>query len=155
MPHVPVRVHAPHAWLLANECLWDTVVNMRTRTYLIFWSALFIGVVLAVVLAGCSVPNDQQAVVKGIETVLTARVEPISTTQPTAIPPTAITRSAIPLTAVKPTAIPPSPDPYSSGGRIAFTSRRDGNGEIYVMDADGSNQTNLTSNPAHEYFPDW
>ncbi|MEC7788197.1 MAG: hypothetical protein VYB76_01960, partial [Chloroflexota bacterium] len=68
---------------------------MRTRTYLLFWSALFIGVVLVVVLAGCSVPNDQQAVVKGIETVLTARVEPISTTQPTAIPPTAIPPTAI------------------------------------------------------------
>ena len=32
--------------------------------------------------------------------------------------------------------------------RIAFVSNRDGNLEIYVMNADGSGQTNLTNNPA-------
>jgi hypothetical protein len=32
--------------------------------------------------------------------------------------------------------------------RIAFTSRRDGNEEIYVMNADGTEQTNLTNNSA-------
>ncbi|WP_203884821.1 hypothetical protein, partial [Planotetraspora kaengkrachanensis] len=30
-------------------------------------------------------------------------------------------------------------------GKIAFTSVRDGNDEIYVMNADGSGQTNLTN----------
>ena len=34
------------------------------------------------------------------------------------------------------------------GAQIAFTSYRDGNREIYVMDADGSNLRNLTRNPA-------
>ena len=33
-------------------------------------------------------------------------------------------------------------------GKIAFISNRDGNDEIYVMNADGSNQTRLTNNPA-------
>lgn len=33
-----------------------------------------------------------------------------------------------------------------STGRIAFSSTRDGNREVYVMDADGSNQTRLTNN---------
>ena len=32
-------------------------------------------------------------------------------------------------------------------GKIAFTSNRDGNDEIYVMNADGSNQMQLTNNP--------
>jgi dipeptidyl aminopeptidase/acylaminoacyl peptidase len=32
--------------------------------------------------------------------------------------------------------------------QIAFYSDRDGNYEIYVMDADGNNQRNLTNNPA-------
>ena len=40
-------------------------------------------------------------------------------------------------------------------GRIAFVSDRDGNVEIYVMDADGSNLTNLTNNPAYDWLPVW
>ena len=36
---------------------------------------------------------------------------------------------------------------------IAFTSIRDGNYEIYVMDADGSNQTRLTNNSAEDSDP--
>ena len=40
-------------------------------------------------------------------------------------------------------------------GRIVFTSLRDGNAEIYVMDADGGNQVNLTNHPAHDAGPDW
>ena len=43
----------------------------------------------------------------------------------------------------------------SNTGRIVFTSRRDGNNEIYVMDADGGNQENLTNHPAHDSDPDW
>jgi len=37
-----------------------------------------------------------------------------------------------------------------ANGKIAFNSYRDGNGEIYVMNADGSGQTNLTNNGADE-----
>ena len=40
-------------------------------------------------------------------------------------------------------------------GRIVFTSMRDGNPEIYVMDADGGNQENLTNHPAYDAQPDW
>lgn len=44
-----------------------------------------------------------------------------------------------------------SPD----GDRIAFVSNRDGNTEIYVMNADGTGQTNLTDNPSYEGSPVW
>jgi hypothetical protein len=44
-----------------------------------------------------------------------------------------------------------SPD----GTRIAFETVRDGNSEIYVMDADGSNQVNLTRNSADDQAPAW
>ena len=37
--------------------------------------------------------------------------------------------------------------------RIAFANTRNGNSEIYVMNADGSNQTRLTSNPAVDATP--
>ena len=39
--------------------------------------------------------------------------------------------------------------------RIAFTSFRDGNFEIYVMDANGANQTRLTSGDSDDIWPDW
>ncbi len=51
-----------------------------------------------------------------------------------------------------------SPD----GKRIAFTSKRDGHvidgratNEIYVMDADGENQLNLTNHPHSDTHPAW
>jgi len=44
---------------------------------------------------------------------------------------------------------------WPDGGRIAFVSDRDGNGEIYVMDPDGSGQTNLTQRSAHDWCPAW
>ena len=43
----------------------------------------------------------------------------------------------------------------SNTGRIVFTSMRDGNFEIYVMDADGGNQQNLSNHPLHDMEPDW
>lgn len=39
--------------------------------------------------------------------------------------------------------------------RIAFTSDRDGNEEIYAMNADGSEQTSLTNNPSTDMLPAW
>jgi hypothetical protein len=44
-----------------------------------------------------------------------------------------------------------SPD----GARIAFESTRDGNSEIYVMNADGSNQVNVSNHPAYDGAPAW
>ena len=46
-----------------------------------------------------------------------------------------------------------SPTWAPDGRRLAFRSDRDGNDEIYVMDADGSGQHNLTRNPASDYSP--
>jgi Tol biopolymer transport system component len=43
----------------------------------------------------------------------------------------------------------------SDGRKIAFTSNRDGNYEIYIMDADGGNPTNLTQNAAKDEMPAW
>jgi len=46
-------------------------------------------------------------------------------------------------------------EPGPENGRIAFTSNRDGNNEIYVMDADGSNQVNVSNNPSADGSPLW
>jgi hypothetical protein len=42
-----------------------------------------------------------------------------------------------------------------SNGKIAFTSQRDGNFEIYTMDADGTSQVNISNNPALDDLPSW
>src|SRR5688572_29623487 len=40
-------------------------------------------------------------------------------------------------------------------GKIAFTSDRAGNHEIYVMNVDGTAQTNITTDAADDHFPSW
>ncbi|GAI76211.1 unnamed protein product, partial [marine sediment metagenome] len=44
--------------------------------------------------------------------------------------------------------------PYEQG-RIAFVSNRDGNREIYVTDACGRNQINMTKHPSADMSPAW
>ena len=45
---------------------------------------------------------------------------------------------------------------WSPAGRtIAFENLRDGNSEIYLINADGSGQRNLTRNPARDFAPAW
>ena len=52
-------------------------------------------------------------------------------------------------------------EPVSSGtfpgtnGKIIFASDRDGNKEIYVMDADGSNQTQISNHTKNDSEPSW
>ena len=79
-----------------------------------------------------------------------------------------LTESGSPDTGVRPTVLvtantlltdfggsnPVAPDP-TPDSKIAFQTNRDGNEEIYVMDADGSNQINLTNNAAVETKPSW
>jgi len=42
---------------------------------------------------------------------------------------------------------------WTADGQIIFVSARDGNAELYIMNADGSNLRRLTNNPALDYFP--
>jgi TolB protein len=42
-----------------------------------------------------------------------------------------------------------------TSGKIAFATVRDGNAEVYSMNADGTGQINLTNNAADDSEPDW
>ena len=53
---------------------------------------------------------------------------------------------------LSPNALAQTPS-FRANGRIVFTSNRDGNLEIYVMDADGTNQVRLTNNPGIDDHP--
>ena len=53
------------------------------------------------------------------------------------------------------TATEPLPPDLQISGKIVFQSGRDGNLEIYVMNADGTNQTRLTNNSATDANPSW
>ncbi|HEX8475577.1 MAG TPA: multicopper oxidase domain-containing protein [Pyrinomonadaceae bacterium] len=50
--------------------------------------------------------------------------------------------------------VPASPT-LKPNGKIVFTSARDGNNEIYSMNADGTVQTRLTNNAANDSDPAW
>ncbi|MCA9888428.1 MAG: PD40 domain-containing protein [Anaerolineae bacterium] len=45
--------------------------------------------------------------------------------------------------------------PYQGNGRIAFVSDRDGNSEIYTMEADGGDVQRLTHNDSRDLYPAW
>jgi TolB protein len=91
---------------------------------------------------GCaSLPITQKLILASV-TPVPVGATPISPI-PTHVPPT----PTIGLTAIGTTLLPLS---GSGGGRIAFSSRRDGNYEIYVMNADGTDPRRLTMSPGNE-----
>jgi TolB protein len=49
---------------------------------------------------------------------------------------------------------PPSIPQGVPNGELAFISNRDGNWEIYILDAEG-NTRNVSADPANDYFPSW
>ena len=77
--------------------------------------------------------------------------------EPLVTPPTA---TATPTAAISPTETSPPNDTQpnldvTALGLIAFTSDRDGNAEIYAVDANGERLTRLTNNEASDWGPAW
>jgi 6-phosphogluconolactonase (cycloisomerase 2 family) len=60
---------------------------------------------------------------------------------------------AVPADADTATQVEADPDPHN--GKIVFTSFRDGNGEIYTVNPDGTGLTRLTNTAADEATPGW
>jgi Tol biopolymer transport system component len=107
-----------------------------------------VALLLLVLLAACTPAAPESTA------VLSTAVPP--TAAPTAVPPTAAPPTAVPTRLPSPTAVSPSPASTTPpAGLIAFVSVRDGNGEIYVMNADGSDPRRLTNYRQWDGFPDW
>jgi Tol biopolymer transport system component len=94
-----------------------------------------------------------------IFTLLIASCHPATTATP--IPPTALPAATNTIAAtstpsrIQTTAPTVQPLTGSGGGVIAFTSERDGNMEIYVMNADGSDQRRLTFDSSNDGWTTW
>jgi Tol biopolymer transport system component len=67
---------------------------------------------------------------------------------------TGLVRTVAGTTPPPPTPAPlPPPVVHAANGKIVFQSGRDGNNEIYLMNADGTGLTRLTNNPASDTQP--
>ena len=80
---------------------------------------------------------------------------PTDTPTPTPTPTATATPTNEPSDTPTPTKTPPPPAPDAAFGRMAFTSNRDGNIEIYVIDLASGNTRRLTNNGANDWLPDW
>jgi Tol biopolymer transport system component len=101
-------------------------------------------VILFVFLVGCSSSQNVPAVTAGVEQTQTL------VPTPTAIPPT---ETLIPASTFTPS--PTATAIGGGGGRIAFTSERDGYQEIYVINADGTNLVSLANDITPKFYPAW
>ncbi|MBU0492213.1 MAG: VCBS repeat-containing protein [Chloroflexi bacterium] len=109
-------------------------------------SALVVFIVLLTLVAGCMTPPTSTSVPP---TVAGTRVPP--TASP--VPPAATATSLPSASAAAPTATPATTG--GAGDVLTFYSERDGNGEIYLMNADGTDQRRLTDNDADDFSPVW
>ena len=98
---------------------------------------IVVAMITLTLLAGCSQATVTPTTTSPPPTPAPVRVTVVATSTPTPTP--ADTASPV----------------ATADGLIAFVSDRDGNGEIYVMNTDGSGQTRLTNNPAVDASPSW
>lgn len=69
--------------------------------------------------------------------------------------PTTTTSAFFTVITESPKETPESLDCLDEENKIAFVSNRDGNNEVYVMNSDGSCQTNISNNPSDDNLPNW
>jgi Tol biopolymer transport system component len=105
-------------------------------------------------------PTATQTPVPPTATVVAPTSPPVPTNAlaPPTDTPTLPATAMIPIDTPLPSKATTTPSPTAESpvsGLIAFYSERDGNAEIYVMNADGSGQTRLTDNAADDMSPDW
>jgi WD40 repeat protein len=125
----------------ANAIRWGTLYNFRfdsDRAPLFTQATIGFFKMGAPVTVGILGPNACNA---------TPSPTPIATATATANP----TPTVPPTPSPTPTPVPTPILPPAGNGKIAFVRV----GQIYVMDANGANQTNLTNNPPGDSDPNW
>jgi Tol biopolymer transport system component len=128
------------------------------------------GILIALVLFGgfLFLRGRNEAAQAGATAVALQTQQSVTALPPPSIAPTAVEEEAptllpslTPIVTVAPTLAATATSaptvvettPAAVGGEIVFQSERDGNSEIYIADADGSNQRPLTLNSANDRFP--
>jgi len=89
----------------------------------------------------------------GASCTFTQAIATDTSISPMRTPDSSTTATATPIPATSTPTLTPTSDPFVGMGKIVFLSRRDGNPEIYVMNADGSQTTRLTNTEAYEGNP--
>jgi Tol biopolymer transport system component len=112
---------------------------------------ILLGVVLALV-TGCVGATPPPTPVPPAATLPLLTATPVPPTATATLSPT---NTPTPTNTPKPTATLLPPLSGSGGGVIAFVSERDGDQEIYIMNADGSDQRRLTNDPSANGWPNW
>jgi Tol biopolymer transport system component/ABC-type branched-subunit amino acid transport system substrate-binding protein len=102
--------------------------------------------------------NPPKVVNEGGKPVMAPMILPLTDYQPVPDLRAGVQMSVEPIPATSTAQEAPASGPAPMGkvpGRIAFTSARDGNLEIYGMNGDGTGLTNLTKNPADDIGGVW
>jgi serine/threonine protein kinase len=87
--------------------------------------------------------------------LLPTEASPSPTTFPSLSTETTLPSPAQDSSLASPTTELPSSSTSSGGNWIAFNSRKSGNADIYLIDTNGDNLTQLTTSGAHDFYPSW
>ncbi len=116
-----------------------------------------LNVVILTLLTGCSgiTPTATSASPSETSTPAATLASLIVSSTPVALPPTLTPSATQALPTVSPTPTTMQPLSGSGGGVIAFVSDRKGSQDIYSMNADGSDQRQLTTTSSNDGWPSW
>ncbi len=131
----------------------------RNRMMLIAWALVIVSGMATGVLAGLALASRPDALPFLFPPTPTLTYTPSMTYTPTLSPTPTLTPTLTPSPTLSPTATltpssTPSVTPTPPGvGRILYTSEKDGDFEIYLMDESGVELAKLTDNDADEFSP--